>query len=468
MSKNKSALNLVAIDCGNSSIRISLGRFDGERFSVELISKAEHKEVRLNGLYYWDLPWIVQHIKDGIAKAAAMCGHIDSAAISTWGIDFGMLNEENIIISFPLSYRNTLGAAGLEAQSEEQLKNNFMRTGIQNDKINTLYQLIGLRTRFPKTYASARKILMIPDLLNYIFTGDMSVEATQTSTSQLFDTKRKQYATEIFNEYGIERELFADILPHGSARGVLRPDIADELGIHPFPFITIPSHDTAAAVTAISPEDEKRFLFISSGTWSLIGTELEAPLIDERVFNSPFTNEEGILGTTTLLKNSAGLYISRRLFEEIRDADSLTDWDTVVSLATRASNSAGRLIDPNDGSFFNPVNMRAAIMEKTGLKEADTGTLFRIVYESLAVSYKKAFDEIEALTGTRYETVYIVGGGAENQLLNRMTEDISGKRVVVGFSEATSMGNLGAQLLYQKRAAGLKEVRDILKLSLCV
>ncbi len=457
-------LNLIAIDCGNSSIRTTLGRFDGERFSTQLISRTEQKEVLLGGLYYWDLPFIVQQIKEGIAKAAAICGHIDSAAISTWGIDFGMLNEENLLISLPLSYRNTLGGSGLEAQSKEQLWRNFMHTGIQNDKINTLYQLVGLRSRFPKTYASAHKILMIPDLLNFFFTGEMSAEATQTSTSQLFDTKQKQYAAEIFDAYDIKRELFASLLPHGSERGMLLPGIADELGITPFPFITIPAHDTAAAVAAVTPESEEAFLFISSGTWSLIGTELGAPVIDERVYASSFTNEEGILGTTTLLKNSAGLYIARRIFEEASKENPSINWDTATMLAAQTE-GAGHLIDPNDQDLFNPVNMRQTIKSKAGLAEAKDALLFRIVYESLAASYKKAFDEIEALTGRQYKTVYIVGGGAENQLLNRLTEQASGKRVRVGFKEATSVGNLGAQLLYRKHASGLKEVRHILKRS---
>ena len=462
MSQN--TLNLIAIDCGNSSIRTTLGRFDGERFSTELISRTEQREVLLNGLYYWDLPFIVQQIKEGIARTAAKCGRIDSAAISTWGIDFGMLNEEKVLISLPLSYRNTLGDSGLKAQSSEQLRRNFMCTGIQNDKINTLYQLIGLRGRFPKTYASVSKILLIPDLLNYFFTGQMSAEATQTSTSQLFDTKEKRYAAALMDEYGIERELFPELLPHGSERGLLLPKIADELGIEPFPFVTIPAHDTAAAVVAVTPESDEEFLFISSGTWSLIGTELNEPVIDERVYASPFTNEEGILGTTTLLKNSAGLYIARRIFEEARKENPAIGWDAVTALAAQADAPA-RLIDPNDVELFNPVNMRQAIMDKAGLDGADDARLFRVVYDSLAASYKQAFDEIETLTGRHYGSVYIVGGGAENRLLNRLTEQASGKCVRVGFKEATSMGNLGAQLLYRNRAAGLREVRDIIRKS---
>lgn len=461
---NSETLNLIAIDCGNSSVRTTLGRFDGERFTTELIQRTEQREVLLSGLYYWDLPFIVQQIKEGIAKAAARCGRIDSAGISTWGIDFGMLNEENVLVSLPLSYRNTLGSNGLATQSPEQLKRNFMRTGIQNDKINTLYQLIGLRERFPKTYVQARKVLLIPDLLNYYFTGQMVAEGTQTSTSQLFDTREKSYAAGLMDEYGIERELFAQLLPHGSERGTLLPEIAEELGVEPFPFITIPAHDTAAAVTAVTPEQGEDFLFISSGTWSLIGTELNAPLIDERVYASPFANEEGILGTTTLLKNSAGLYIARRIFEEARKENPSIDWDTVTARAEKADET-GRLCDPNDADLFNPVNMRQAVADKTGLSCTEDARLFRSVYESLAASYKQAFDEIESLTGKQYGSVYIVGGGAENRLLNRLTEQVSGKRVRVGFKEATSMGNLGAQLLYRNRASGLREVRDIIRRS---
>jgi rhamnulokinase len=461
---NKS-LNLLAIDCGNSSVRVTLGQFDGSRIQTRLIHYIEQKEVFFSGLYYWDILFLYQHLKIGLTKAYAECGRIDSAAISTWGIDFALSNSENYLLANPLSYRNTLGKQALDKLTEEQRRFNFFNSGIQCDKINTLYQIIGFRERFPRTFGQAVKLLLIPDLLNYLFTGMACTEPTILSTSQLYDVQKGRYAEDIFNAFDIEKGLFPELKKHGDARGVLKAEIADELGINIFPFVTIPSHDTAAAVTSIYPrETDEEPLFISSGTWSLIGTELKEPIVNEAVYNSDFTNEGGILGTITFLKNSAGLYIARRLYDECFPGNDIS-WDEVVKKVS-VMESPGLLFDPNGDEFFNPPNMKETILKKIGVKPPDDFFLFRLVYDSLACSYKHAIEEIERIRGKIYKALYIVGGGSRNNLLNKITSRTTGKTVYAGPDEATSIGNIGAQLLHNGMADSLSDIRKIIKESI--
>jgi sugar (pentulose or hexulose) kinase len=259
--------------------------------------------------------------------------------------------------------------------------------------------------------------------------------------------------------------LFPAVKKHGDHRGLLKTEIAEELGINVFPFITIPSHDTAAAVTSICPgEGDEEPLFISSGTWSLIGTELQKPLVNDAVYNSDFTNEGGILGTTTFLKNSSGLFIARRLYDECFPNGEIP-WDEVTERAS-AAQSSGVFFDPNDDVFFNPPSMRKAVVNKIALEPPDDFFLFRLVYDSLAHSYKCALEEIEGLRGKTYGTIYIVGGGSRNNLLNRITAGVTGKTVAAGPDEATSLGNMGAQLLYKGRVRDLSDIRRIIRESI--
>jgi rhamnulokinase len=458
-------LNLLAIDCGNSSIRVTLGQFDGRCLQTRLVHQVEQKEVYFNGFFYWDILFLYQHLKNGISKAYAECGRIDSAAISTWGIDFALLNSEKYILANPLSYRNTLGKQALDKLTEEQRRFNFFNSGIQCDKINTLYQILGFREIFPRTFEQADRLLLIPDLLNYLFTGEACTESTILSTSQLYDVQKEDYSEEILAAFDINRELFPAIKKHGDPRGLLKTEIAEELGVNVFPFITIPSHDTAAAVTSICPErDDEEPLFISSGTWSLIGTELKKPLVNQAVYDSDFTNEGGILGTTTFLKNSVGLFIARRLYDECFPNGEIP-WDKVTKKAS-VLESPGILFDPNDDVFFNPLSMRKAIINKTVPEPPDNFFLFRLVYDSLARGYKHTVEEIERIRGRTYEAIYIVGGGSRNNLLNQITAGITGKTVAAGPDEATSLGNMGSQLLYNGRAKDLSDIRRIIRESI--
>jgi rhamnulokinase len=458
-------LNLIAIDCGNSGIRVTLGRFNGSRVQIQLIHQIEQKEVFFNGYFYWDFLFIYQQLKNALRKAHAEYGRIDSAAISTWGIDFGLLNQENYLLANPLSYRNSLGKRALDTLTEEQRRFNFFHTGIRCDRINTLYQILGFREAYPQLFGQASRLFLVPDLLNYLFTGEAWAESTESSTSQVYDVQTKGYSDEVLRAFNIDKNLFPPLKEHGEARGQLKKEIADELGINVFPFITIPSHDTAAAVTSICPEGKgDEHLFISSGTWSLIGVELPEPLVNETVYNSDFTNEGGILGTITFLKNSAGMYIARRLYDEFFPQGEVS-WDWITEKVSTLS-PAKLLFDPNDEDLFNPLSMREAISQKTGIGVEKDFELFRVIYDSLAYSYQEAIEEIERIMGRTYDTIHVVGGGSRNKLLNKLTADLTRKAVAAGPDEATSIGNLGVQLLYGGNARGLSDIRRIIKNSI--
>lgn len=458
----------VAIDCGNSSVRIVLGEFDGVSIKTTLVDQVQHREIQVNGVWHWDILFIFERIKMGLKKAHAAAGHIDSAGISTWGIDHGLLSRGGMLLGNPLCYRNIFGQEGLSRLSPDEMRLMFDRTGILCDKINSVFQILGYRERFPDYWNAAESILLIPDLLNYFLTGERNTDACITSTTQLYDVQTNRYAQSVFDRFGIDSALFPPIVPHGKQRGTLRRDLAGELDIPPFPVVSVPAHDTAAAVAAV-PTDapDGHPLFISSGTWSLIGVEMEKPLVTDAVYNAGLTNEAGILGTTTLLKNSIGLFIAQRLKKEMELAGNLAGWDEIVQGLDCSRECP--LIDPNDPEFFNPPSMKAAIaahVRERGFAEpASDGDYFRIVYESLARSYRDVIHSLEEAAGTCFPTVNIIGGGSRNRFLNQATAAATGKKVVAGPSEATSLGTVASQLLFEGSVNTLEDIRRIVAAS---
>ncbi len=460
-------LNCVAIDCGNSSVRIVLGTFDGSSFHTTPVARHEHREILVNGVWHWDILFMFERIKEGLKKAFSLCGRIDSAGIATWGIDHGLVGDNGLLLANPFCYRNVFGQSGLSRLDAAERRFMFDMTGIQCDKINSVFQILGYRERYPAYWQAARKFLLIPDLLNFLLTGEMNSDPTIASTTQLYDVKNHRYAERIFAKFAIDPDLFPPTVAHGEVRGTLLRTLADEIGVKPFPVVSVPSHDTAAAVAAIPGGGGPGPLFISSGTWSLIGVELARPLLNDAVYAAGLANEAGILGTTTLLRNSAGLYIAQRLKLECDLTRPGLTWNDIVAGIDRRGDCG--LIDPNAEEFFNPPSMRDAIaqaLQRSGAAvPGDDAGFFRVVYESLGRSYRDAICGLEAVTGTVFPAVNIIGGGSKNRLLNQITADLTGKRVVAGPAEATSLGTLGAQLLYAGAAQDLPDIRRIMAAS---
>ncbi len=461
MPSSTKKINCVAFDCGNSSFRTVLGQFDGTRTTMEVISQVCHNTIEVNGLFYWDILHVFDGLKQGLKEAANRVGHIDSIGICTWGVDFGFLDKNGFLLANPLCYRNSIGEEELSDLSDIEKRWVFERTGIQNNRINSLYQLTGIKRIMPDLFGIARHLLMIPDLLGYFFTGEKFTEFSIASTTQLLDVRSNEYSEDVIYRFGLSPNMLKPLKKHGEVIGMLKDSIAQELRISSCPVICVPSHDTACAVTAV-PTQDKDFLFISSGTWSLIGTELDAPIINQKVFDRDFANEGGVLNTITMLKNSAGMHILQGIKRDLELDGKKYSWDEIVAFARAYRGSPG-LFDPNSSELFNPKNMISAICSLIKDCEGSIEQVVTSTYASLAFTYRRAIEQIQEVTGKEYPCIYIVGGGSQNAYLNQLTADLTGKKVVSGPKEATSLGNIGVQLMAHVDNFSLGDIREMVR-----
>ena len=457
-------LNCVGFDCGNSSIRTILGCYNGNTIDAEIVHQAPNGTVRIGEWDCWDILYIFDQMQKGLKAAVdAAGGKVDSAGISTWGVDFGLFGQSGLMLGNPLCYRSKHGALGMANYSEEQLKRMFELSGIQNIPINSVYQLAGIRDYLPEYYQLAEKVMLTPDLLNFLFTGQWNSETSMASTTGLMNMTRAQWDEKLFEIAGIKKGIMPNIVQHGQSRGTLTQELANKLGIPRIPFISIPGHDTAAAVVTVSSEED-HFVFISSGTWSLIGTELNAPIINDAVYEYNLANEGGACGTITLLKNSTGMYILQRVKKELEYRESRSiGWTEMQELAERRCAESGidaiPVFDPNNETLYNPKSMIKALETLTGTSQLDQ--ILASVHITLAQSYCDAIAGLEKIVGRPFPAIHIIGGGSRNGHINQLTANISGKPVVAGSEEATSTGTVAAQLLYHFPDFNLRKIREI-------
>jgi len=453
-----------------------LGSFDGRKIEIKTVVSEANDMVLIGDCYYWDILRIFFTLKEGLKKAIGMAGKIDAIGVCTWGVDFSLFDKDGFMLGNPLSYRNTIGAQVLDKIDDDARRHMFLETGIFCDKINSVYMLKGVQQKMPGTFSAAGKLLMIPDILNYFFTGKMLNEPSEISTTQILDTSKMKISRAICEEMGIPEGIFCPIGKHGTAIGNLLPALREELEIdYDIPVICVPSHDTASAVLG-TPAREKQFAFISSGTWALIGAECEKPIISDEVMAAKLTNEVGAFNHITMLKNSIGMYIIQRLKKEYdEEKGSKCTWDEFNALAERESESPA-LFNVNDAAFFNPSRMSKAIwkyLQKSGQvrveMETDWNIIVSSVHKSMACSYAAALEEISSVTGLNYGKVYIVGGGSKNASINRLCADITGWKVVACPMECTSIGNVAAQIKYFHPEYTYRQIKKIVTNSLeCV
>ena len=455
---------VLAFDFGASSGRAMIGTVENGRLAVTEVHRFSNDPVKIGKTTYWDVFRLWFEIKEGIRRALRE-GEIDAIGIDTWGVDFALLDKNGEMLAAPVHYRDER-TVGMPEEVEKilSLSELYRRTGTQFMRINTVYQLFYLAKYRPELLSLADKALFIPDLFAYFLTGQMRAEKTVASTSNFFDPRTRDFDFDLLEKLGIPARLFPPTIEPGETYGVLSPALAEEFGCAPIPVLAVCTHDTASAVFAAPGEND--FAYVSCGTWSLFGTELPAPQIDEKSEAARYTNEGGYAGTTRFLKNIMGLWLiqeSRR--EWLREGENVTYAD--LEREALAARPFACFIDCDAPEFETagdlPERVRA-FCRKTGQYVPETrGEVMRCIYESLAMKYRQNLRALSDATGKTYPVLHVVGGGIKDTLLCRMSADATGVPVIAGPAEATVMGNIAVQLIALGEIPDWKTARQIIK-----
>ncbi len=446
--------NFIAVDIGATSGRVILGTYAGGRISTECVHRFPNSILPFRGKYYWDIYALYAEIVRGLTEVGKRNIKIESIGIDTWGVDFACVADDGSLLSLPRSYRDPYTDGEPERFfGRIPRREVYERTGIQIMNFNTLFQLSAQHRESSSALRHAQSVLFMPDALSYMLTGEHVCEYTILSTSQLLDPSSKKIDAGLLEAAGADISLFPRMVMPGEHIGVLRNDIAAATGLGEVPVIAVAGHDTASAVAAVPAENE-RFAYLSSGTWSLMGIELREPVITDESFAMNFTNEGGVDGTVRFLKNITGMW----LLEQCRAAWSRKGRDYTYEEITRMAESAPRsaaTIDPDDPSFASPTDMddaiRAYCRRHSIAEPRDDAAMMRLIFDSLAAKYGEVLARLQKVAPFEIEALHVIGGGARNDLLNRLTAEATGIKVIAGPSEATALGNL----MIQARTAGL-------------
>ena len=457
----------LALDLGAESGRAMLGTVDGKLLRLSEVHRFSNGPVRLADGLHWDVLRLWTEIKAGLALALRQMGtELAGIGLDTWGVDFALLDRDGGLISNPYHYRDNRTDGMLEQAFQRVPREEiFAQTGIQFMQINSLYQLFSMVRSRSRALEMAETFLTVPDLFNYWLTGRKACEFTIATTTQCYDPSRGDWARSLLDRMGIPTRMFPPLVPPGTVLGTLSRPVAIELGVDELPVVAPGCHDTASAVAAV-PAEGAGFAYISSGTWSLVGTELPAPVINDSSLAFDFTNEGGVDGTYRLLKNVMGLWLVQECRRAWAREGSDLSYDEMTHLAAKAS-PLRSLIDPDCREFLKPGDMPARIIafcRRTNQSVPESkGQVVRCVLESLALKYRWVLERLEDITGHRLESIHIVGGGTRNRLLNQFTADATGRQVVTGPVEATAAGNVIVQAMALGRIGSLEEGRRIVR-----
>lgn len=440
--------DFLAVDLGATSGRVAIGRFDGKAITLEIAHRFTHEVITIAGTRCWDWKHIYQEVITGITVAKAKSDPT-SIAIDSWAVDYGFIDAQGELIEPVVSYRDsrteksypeTLARLGKAAIYEA--------TGIQFLPFNTIYQLASAKGS--SAYNSADEFLLLPDLINYLLTGVKSTEITNASTTQLLNTASRMWDETLISELGFKRSLFTKLHEPGSYVGI----VTGHPGLDGLKVVATASHDTASAVAGTPLVDTNSEGYISSGTWSLVGVEIDAPLTNKAAQEANLTNELGAAGTVRLLKNVTGMWLLEECRRTWHEEGRVFTIPELLSLA-ESHKPFHTTIDPNDPIFLAPGNMPQRIQEwctTRKLQPPKTPAEFTLcILQSLAVAYKETLDRIMEISGKRINTIHILGGGSQIRLLNQLTANICGVPVKSGPVEATLYGNIAVQVI----AAGL-------------
>jgi rhamnulokinase len=464
----------LALDLGAESGRAILGTLAAGRLQLEELHRFANQPVRLPDGLYWDTFRLTHELREGLRVAGRTRGlKLDGVGVDTWGVDFGLVDERGELVANPRHYRDarnngmmerTFLEVGRAHGSDAGRAEIFHQTGLQFMQFNSLFQLNAIRLSGSKALDAADRLLFMPDLLSYYLCGVRKNELTIASTSQCWNPAEARWSTELLDELGLPRRIFGEVVAPGTRLGSLLDEVRESAGLGETPVYATAAHDTASAVAAVPADGHEPWCYISSGTWSLMGVELDAPVINDRTLAMNFTNEVGVEGKIRFLKNIAGLW----LVQECRRAWALEgheySYNELTVMAAGAPAFASIL---DSDAFLEPGSMPKRIAEfcrKTGQAVPETpGAYVRACLESLALRYRQVLELLESVTGTRLAVVHIVGGGSKNALLNRFVAEATGRTVVAGPGEATAAGNLLVQALGAGEVQGLAGLRAVVR-----
>ncbi|MCP5062164.1 MAG: rhamnulokinase [Ignavibacteriae bacterium] len=459
--------NFIAADFGAGSGRVIIGTLLDNKINLKEVHRFDNIIIEGNEHIYWDLDYLFSELLIGLTKVGeSKVKNIIGIGIDTWGVDYALYDYEDKLLNNPIAYRdartNGIMEEVFEIYSKEKI---YLTTGIQFLQFNTLYQLFSeIKSRNSKL-TKANFLLFLPDVLNYLLTGNKKSEYTIASTSQMLNANKKDWDEELLTELNIPKEILPEIIMPGNFVGKLLENIKTKTNLSYIDVRAVGSHDTASAIAAV-PVQNKNWAYLSSGTWSLLGIEITTPIINKTSFEDSFTNEGGVEGTIRFLKNTMGLWILEQSIKSWETQGNKKSYDELFKLASEEKSFIS-IIDPDDQSFLNPTNMITAI-EKfckiTKQKVPETqGQFVRCILESLALKYNFLLNKINNQIEEPIEVLHIIGGGSQNELLNQFTANAIGIPVIAGPVEATAIGNILVQAIAKKKIKSLQDGRRIVK-----
>jgi rhamnulokinase len=460
----------IAVDLGAESGRVIVGALSNDRLRLAEVHRFVHRPVSMPTGLHWDITGIWREIVAGLGRAAewakANGTQLVSVGVDAWGIDWAILDKSGELVGLPHAYRDPRsGPACEQAVARLGTDRLYQTTGIQIMPINTLFTLYAHHLADPGALAAADRLVFIPDLFHYWLSGEFSIEATIASTSQMMNCRTGEWATDLMADLGLPTHVLRPVVPPGSEIGRIRHGFSSETGLPVELRVVAPAaHDTGSAVAAVPGVASTNWCYLSSGTWSLLGAELDSPCLTPAAQEAMFTNELGIENKIRFLKNIPGLWLVQEVRRELARRSEDRDYAELARLA-EAAEPFRTLVDPADGSFEHPGDMLSKIADyarSTGQPVPETpGQFVRCCLESLALAYRDKLQTLELILGRRFDVVHIVGGGGKNTLLCQMTADATGQQVVVGPVEATASGNALVQAMAAGEIANICELRRV-------
>lgn len=460
-------IKVLAYDFGASSGRAMLGSYDGKTINIEEIHRFSNDPVYLNDTLYWDILRLFHEMKAGLIEARK-AGHSDikSIGIDTWGVDFGLIDEKGRLLENPIHYRDKR-TDGLMDEVWEKVgkKNLYDRTGTQFMQFNTIYQLYSIAKNRPELFERTDKLLFMPDLLSYFLTGKKVAEFSMASTTQMLNSKTGDWDYELLDKLGIPSGILEKVVDSATVIGKLTEQVCYETGLKPVTVTAVAGHDTGSAMIA-APADTDLFAFLSSGTWSLLGSELSEPVVNDLTYKYEYSNEGGINRTARLIKNIMGLWIYQECRRQWNKEGDPVSFDE-LEMSARKVQPFTCLIDVDHQDFYHPGEMPDRVIDycrRTGqYVPQNRAEIVRCIMESLALKYRYVFDGLCKIVGSSIPKLHMVGGGCKNTMISQFTANALGIEVTAGPIEATAIGNIAAQLIALGEIKDLRQARTVIK-----